>query len=246
MNRESFGSESHPLRPSSLGKLVQCPMQVFLQSAESDESGEGANVGTAVHKGVEAWHHTLSSDAALEAMRAALKTFRTPVSAAGVVKAERWTAAYVADARNGMRLTHVETPVRLDLPGGVVIKGTLDQIRDNRVWDLKNATYITSEMGRLEYQFQQAAYVLAGRQTLGLPLVPGGLIWTAAYDEKRGNPFVPMDVTVAECEEMLEEVRLTVLDFRAGRRQFRPSASACKYCPQPKFPVCSRKLRSLL
>jgi len=244
----TFGTEARFLRPSSLDKLMACPMSVLL--AEADDGSEGAHVGTCVHKGAEAWHTTLSSEAALGAMRAALKTFPA-TSRAGIAKAERWTAAYIADPKNDVMLTgRIELPVTLRLPGDVVIKGTLDQLRYDPsgrlcVWDLKTGVWLTAPEARLAYQYQQAAYVLAARQTLGVDVQPGGLIYANAYSDARPQPFVSMQVSVEDCEAMIEEVRLTVLDIRAGRVRTTPG-SACKFCKQPKFPLCHRKFRSLL
>ncbi len=248
MNLETFGTEARFLRPSSLDKLLACPMSVLL--AEADDGSEGAHVGTCVHKGVEAWHTTLSSEAALGAMRAALKTF-PDTSAAGVKKAEKWTAAYVADPKNNVMLTgRIEVPVTLRLAGDVWIKGTLDQLRrgeDGRltVWDLKTGVWLSAQEARLAYQYQQAAYVLAARQTLNADVHPGGLIYANAYSDARPQPFVSMQVSIDDCEAMMEEVRLTVLDLRRGRVRTTPGP-ACKWCKQPKFPLCQRKFRSLL
>lgn len=238
MRKEEFGTETHPLRPSSLGKLMQCPMQLFLQG-DGEDGNDGANVGTCVHKAAEMLHRTLSSEGALAALKAALGTFPN-MPAAYRTKAETLAAAYVADPQNQVRLEHVELPVRLDLEGGVVIRGTLDQIRDGKVWDLKTTTWCSAEAGKAEYQYQQAAYVLAARQTLGLDIQPGGMIWAAAYMEKRGRPFVPMGLTLDECRQLMEGVRRTVLDVRAGRIEARPSEGHCKWCKQPRFPLCLR------
>lgn len=243
MRLSTYGSSTHPLRPSSLGKLVACPMRHVLDG-DGDEGNEGANVGTSVHKGVEAWHETLSSESALEAMRKALKTFPN-MSKAGAARAEKYTAAYIADPRNAMKL-ECEIPVRLTLADDVVIAGTLDQIRDNRVWDLKTTKYIGSPAGRLEYQYQQAAYVLAARETLKKDVLPGGLIWCEAYNDRTPQPFVKMDVTIDDCWELMETVRRVVLAIRSGRIEARPSADNCKYCDQPKYPVCRRKGMSLV
>ena len=245
---ETFGTEARFLRPSSLDKLMACPMSVLL--AEEDDGSEGAHVGTCVHKGVEAWHQTLSSEAALGAMRAALKTFPA-ISATGVRKAETWTAAYIADPKNNVMLTgRIEVPVTLRLTGNVWIKGTLDQLRRDdsgrlTVWDMKTGAWLSAQEARLAYQYQQAAYVLAARQTLGVDVFPGGLIYANAYSDTRPQPFVSMQVSIEDCEALMEEVRLTVMDICAGRVRTTPGP-ACKWCKQPKFPLCLRKFRSLL
>lgn len=133
---------------------------------------------------------------------------------------------------------------------GVYVKGTLDQIRYEdgvyRVWDLKTGKYLDRGGAKAEYQFQQAGYVLAARQTTGLDVQPGGLIWCQGYDQPRGNPFIELNVSVEDCEAKLDRVVERVEELRQGKLIFLPSDSACKFCPFKQYPDCSNQARSLL
>jgi len=246
-----FGSEDWPLRPSKLKSLVSCPMSVYLDGIMigDDEGGPGAQTGSVVHAGVEAFHRTMGDpitrrEEATAAARAALPTF----PAANENNAFRWLSAYTNDTQNiTANVTHIEEKVCLIIPAepDIVIRGTLDQVRQDSqgrytVWDLKTGTSLSADEVVDEYQFQQAAYVLAARQTLGLNILPGGIIYAAGYDKPRGRRFLPMGVDLDDCEAMMEVVKSRVLDIRAGKREFTPSNSACFWCEHKRYPKCRR------
>jgi len=240
-NLSDFGTEAWPLRPSSLGKLLECPMSVALDLI-SDSNG-GAQTGSVLHAGVEQFHRTLNEEEGLRALIEAAKSF--PLAA--VAKAQGWYEKYVADAKNReAQVTHLEHPVSVWY-NGVYIAGTLDQLRFEdgvyRVWDVKSGTYLKPEGMRKAYAAQQAAYVLAARATLGLDVRPGGIIRVHGYDMKRGEVFVEMnEKTVADCEALLAPVVPIVRAVRAGARDFRPSDDACRFCPARslQLPECTR------
>jgi RecB family exonuclease len=245
-----FGTRDLPIRPSSAGKLVKCPMSVILSYFEDSDGGgnQGAQTGSVVHRGVEAFHRAGGDAvAAKEALAEALKTFPE----ANRDKAANWLAAYVADPTNqAATVVALEQPVELDYRG-VYFKGTLDQIRRDEtgallVWDLKTGSSLEADAAVDEYQFQQAIYVLAARQSLGLEAEPGGLILAAGYDKKYGRRFLPMGVSIADCEAMADEVVEQVLAVRSGLRPFRPSADHCRFCPFKRFPKCRRLASRLL
>lgn len=236
-----FGTREMPIRPSSLPKLFACPMTVILSFGDGGESKAGSDTGSVVHAGVQAFHRVPGGDpvAAAEAMAVALGTFPE----ADRKKAERWLNAYVADPTNReATVVACELPVSLDYKG-VYITGTLDQIRQEKgdlllVWDLKTGTSLLADDVVAEYQVQQAAYVLAARQTLGKDVRPGGIIMAAGYDKTYGRRFLPNGVTVAHCEHLMDAVVREVEEVRAGRRLFRPSAAGCRFCPHKPFPRC--------
>jgi hypothetical protein len=247
-----FGSEGWPLRPSKLKTLLSCSASVVLDSlmAREDEGGKGAQTGSVVHAGVERFHRTEGSaehrkSEALEAAKEALPTF--PL--ADPAKAFKWVAAYASDPKNiAANVTHVEQKVRLTIPmpDGVplVIQGTLDQIRVDerdglqRVWDLKTGVFYNTLQIVDESQAQQAAYVLAARETLQLDVRPGGIINAAGYDQPRGERFLPIGVDVDDCLHIMDIVKQRTLDVRSGRREYNPSASACGFCKHRAFPRC--------
>lgn len=244
MDPSLFGTREMPLRPSSLGKLMKCPMSVLLPYFEDGGGNEGAQTGSVVHAAVEAFHNGRSVE---EATAAALATFPKAVEE----KARGWIAAYVADPANKSAVvTAVELQVTLEYRG-VFIRGTLDQIRQTEdgvglVWDLKTGASLAPGDCVAEYQFQQAGYVLAARETLQLPIAPGGIIYAAGYDKKLGRRHLPMGVTVADCIELMDEVVREVEYVRAGGRPYRPTADHCKYCPLAEFPKCKKLGNRLL
>lgn len=247
-NLSEFGTRAMPMRPSSMVKLLKCPMSVLLTYfVQGDDGNAATNTGNLVHVGVETYHKTGSAESAKEAMEAAVATFPE----ANRDKARKWLEAYLADPTNqSATVTHVEAKVELDYKG-VYLCGTLDQIRQDEngtlvVWDLKTGTSLTPEQAVAEYQVQQACYVLAARQTFNLDVQPGGIIFAAGYDRRYGRRFLPMGVSVSDCEQLLDEVVREVEAIRRGERHYRPTASNCAYCPLREFPNCKRHERVLL
>lgn len=243
-----FGTREIPLRPSKLGTLVKCPMSVLLSYFGDGEGNQGAQTGSVVHRGVEVFHRTNGDAvAAKEAVEEALSTFPE----ANRDNARRWLNAYVADPTNQeATVVAVEQSVELDYRG-VYLRGTLDQIRQDAdgtllVWDLKTGASLEPDAAVDEYQFQQAGYVLAARQTLALDVRPGGLILAAGYDKKWGRRFLPMGVDVADCEQLMDEVVAAVEAIRAGRRPFVPTADHCRFCPFKRYPKCKGVASRLL
>lgn len=239
---EKFGTREYPLRPSSLHKLVKCPMSVLIPFffVNDGEGRPGAQTGSLVHAGVEAFHRADGSAiAAREAMAEAVATFPE----GDRDKAARWLDAYVADPTNqSAAVVCNEQKVELDFEG-MFVRGTLDQVRRNDdgtlvVWDLKTGTSLQADDVVAEYQFQQAAYVLAARQTLNLPVGPGGIIFAAGYDKPRGRRFLPMGVRVEDCEQLMREVVREVQHIRSGGRAYRPAADHCKWCDYKPYPQC--------
>jgi len=237
-----FGTAEYPLRPSTLGKLIKCPMSVLLTYFGDSEGNQGAQTGSVVHAGVEAFHLAGNTTQGVkEAVRLALQQYPE----ADRDKVRRWIDAYVTDPTNRAAfVVTTERKVSLEYRG-VFVSGTLDQIRRNEdgalvVWDLKTGSWLDADNVVAEYQFQQAAYVLAARQTLDLDVTPGGLIYAAGYDKAMGRRFLPMGVTVADCEQLMDEVVDVVQRIRAGARAYLPTADHCKWCPLKPYPDCKR------
>lgn len=251
MDLIEFGTEAWPLRPSKLGQLVKCPMAIVLSRYEEREGGAAAQTGSVVHAAVEVFHREVGTvdhriGKGVEALTQALAVFPE----ANERPARNWFAAYAADPKNQLAdVRWLEESVRLDFDG-VVIVGTLDQVRCEdgvlRVWDLKTGTGLETDEAVTEYQFQQAGYVLAARQTLDATIQPGGLIHAAGYDKPRGRRFPEMGLTVEDCEDLMREVVDRVRAVRSGRRVFTPSADACRYCPHKRYPRCKAKAKGLL
>lgn len=262
-----FGTEARPLRPSSLGKLLKCEAQVVITQGMESEGNEGTQTGSLFHKAVEGFHRGGDSEAAgLEAMEGSIPSF--PLS--DPPRARVWYNAYAKDPTNfgtiaKIRVTDhmrawkpvwegevngellaVELPVRL-IYKSVHIIGTLDQIRFtdgiHSVWDLKTSKgFHSPEETVEEHTFQQAAYVLAARQTTGIDVQPGGIVYSHGYLLPRGRRFIPAGVTLKQCEEAMDVIVRRVEMIRKYGASFTPSAESCKFCPVKRFPSCTQRL----
>ena len=141
----TFATPAWPLRPSSLGKFLRCPMSVILDDGGDGGGNAGAQTGSLVHVGVEQFHRTLNDEEGLRALLAARPLFPLGRPA----DAERWYRAYVADPANkAATVTHVETKVEGYILGDVYVAGTLDQLRKvgdhYEVWDDMSMAFFTS------------------------------------------------------------------------------------------------------
>ncbi len=251
----TFADDAHHLRPSSLLKLVNCPASAVMGlSILDDDGGSPAQTGTFFHALADAHHKGTTAD---------LVRLRQENPAADEAKACKWFLAYAADPKNKGCVVHSELPVTLVLvadasdPTGapVTIRGTLDQLRVGivpdtlEVWDIKTGSRHQPKEMLAEAHIQQAAYVLAARQTTKLDVRPGGIIRVVAYENKIATRHLRYDekelsgdtpMTVAICEELLSQIPPIVAAIRRGERRFTPSADNCKYCPFKPYPTCRR------
>lgn len=250
----TFADEQHYLRPSSLLKLVNCPASaVMALGFLDDDGGAPAQTGSFFHALADAGHCGVTPD---------LVQLRRLYPDADEGKAAKWYASYVADAKNKNIVVESELPVTLTLapdasdPTGssIFIKGTLDQLRTGvvsntlEVWDIKTGSRHQPREMHAEAHIQQAAYVLAARQTTGLDVRPGGIIRVVAYETKIATRHLRYDdttlsetpMTVALCTELLSQIPPIVAAIRRGERRFTPSADHCKYCPFKPYPNCRR------
>lgn len=257
-----LASEKQPLRCSSLPLLVRCNWRaVMLQvGLLTDDSGQAADTGSAVHRGVEVWHRTGEVEQAFVAMRDSLKDF--PL--ADLDEARLHFEPYVEDPRNQVTLVANELPVTFalaphasDLTGQpIYVKGTLDQLRrgpDGRVylWDLKTGRKEGWDMIH-EYALQLAAYCVGAAEVLGEVVHPGGVIRSRGW-RKRG--VVPADAPagvffhcpfgVDDLQLLLDDVRLTIAQVRGGEVQPR-SGDWCSYCPAGGLSGCLAILKRYL
>lgn len=269
----SFGSESRPLRPSRVSKFLRCAMSVVLVMHEEDGGAKpAAETGNLVHDAAEHYHKTKGTEeervaAGLRALEAA----RVQFPAGDAEKARQIFRAYVADETNrSAEVVWCEEQVRLTLeaapqdPTGrpIVIVGTLDQVRRDRVtgvlsvWDIKTGGYLTGEDSVLDYLIQQAVYTLAARQTLDPAIEPGGLIYTPGYERPRRGAtdwkavHLPNPLTAAQCADLLLTLPDKVARIRAGDPIFEPSAAACKFCDVKRnlaspWPKCRTRFRGV-
>jgi len=250
----AFGSARFPLRPSACGKLVGCPMSVFLKYEDESDGGVAAQTGNLVHSAAAAFHNHKDLEAGLAALEAA----RLEFPRGDPEKADKIYRAYAADPKNNeAEVVWCERKVRLDLapaPGDptgepVVIEGTLDQVRREsgvlRVWDIKTGDRLGPEENLDDYLIQQAVYVLAARQTLDPTIEPGGLIYTPGYSKPRGRRFIPYTLTIEQLRLFVTPVVHAVSLIRQGIPAFRPSAENCRWCDYRPFTQCSRVYKGI-
>lgn len=239
-----LGDKNNPLRPSSLLRLIQCPKSFMAALELERQSKAAADTGSLLHAAVEAYHRSKNNKKKGEA---ALQDKLSDFPKADTKKAAKWYAQYTEDKKNQTAVvTHLEHEVQLKLPPHpldttkqpVYIKGTLDQVRNNEVWDIKTSSVKQIHEVMHDYLYQQAAYLLAARQTIGDHIQHGGLIWIPSYEKRYSNPFqkLPLDVELAE--QLMLAVTERVALIRQGEVAVTPSDVACSWCPINPWPKC--------
>jgi superfamily I DNA/RNA helicase/RecB family exonuclease len=165
-----YEGEKIPVSPSALEKLVDSPLDWFLERMAGSDSGVLANVGTIVH-----WAMETAEDSRPETLWAAVESrwsellFEAPwLAERQRVIARRFTDAlseYLGDfERDGKVLVGAESRFQLDVDRAVV-SGSIDRVEraaDGSVVivDLKTGSPITSQP-RIDEHPQLAAYQLA-------------------------------------------------------------------------------------
>lgn len=256
----TFGSASRPLRPSKIGKLLSCAMQIVLDMYDETPGGKAAQTGNLVHTAAEWYHKTTGvEEARVAAGLEALEKARDKFPAGDDTAARTIFAAYAADKENrDAEVVWAEAKVTLTMqadrgdPTGepIVISGTLDQVRRDkngvlRVWDIKTGTTYSGADNLLMATAQQAVYVLAARETLSKEIQVGGLIHTAGYAKVKGKVHLPLEMTVEDCDAVLSLVPAIVSQIRQGRPGYRPSVEACQWCSHKPWPKCRRSYGGL-
>jgi superfamily I DNA/RNA helicase/RecB family exonuclease len=165
-----FEGQSVPISPSSLEKLVDSPLDWFLEKMAGSDSGVIANVGTIIH-----WAMETAEDSSIEALWSAVEKrwgellFEAPWLAERQKHiARELTAAlseYLVDfAKAGKVLVGAEKNFTLEIDRAVM-RGSIDRVERSAdgavvIVDLKTGTPITSAEGINEHP-QLAAYQLA-------------------------------------------------------------------------------------
>jgi superfamily I DNA/RNA helicase/RecB family exonuclease len=165
-----FEGESIPVSPSSIEKLIDSPLDWFLERMAGSESGVIANVGTIVHAAMET-----AVDSSVEALWAVIEQrwsellFEAPWLAERQRRiALRFTEAlseYLGHFESaGKALVGAESRFRLEVDGAVV-SGSIDRVERSSdgsvvIVDLKTGTPVTSQK-KIDDHPQLAAYQLA-------------------------------------------------------------------------------------
>ena len=146
-------------------------------------------------------------------------------------------------------------PHRLDPTGEAIwVDGTLDQLRMDggkpTVCDAKTGQPTGLQMLH-DYAYQIAAYTLGARQCGWPDTEPGEIIRLRRYRERNAalpNPsgvHWSMPFTAADCEMLLDTVRLNVALIRSGNVTFGAGVQ-CTYCPHRGLDGCIPKAKQKL
>ena len=221
-----YEGEPVPVSPSGLEKLVDSPLDWFLERMAGSESGVIANVGTIVH-----WAMETAPDSRPETLWAAVESrwsellFEAPwLADRQRAIARRFTdalAEYLGDfERDGKLLVGAESRFQLEVDRAVV-SGSIDRVEraaDGSVVivDLKTGTPITSQP-RIDEHPQLAAYQLAYAEgILDEPLAAlgehrgGGAKLLFVKEGVRGKKYregVQAQLDPEQLEEFRERVR---------------------------------------
>ncbi|CAN5591864.1 ATP-dependent DNA helicase [soil metagenome] len=240
-----YEGQQVPVSPSSLEKLVDSPLDWFLEKMAGSESGVLANVGTIIH-----WAMETAEDSSVESLWAAVESrwsellFDAPWLAERQLRIARVfteaLAEYLTDfERDGKSLVGAESRFQLEVDNAV-LSGSIDRVERSAdgsvvIVDLKNGTPITNQP-RIDDHPQLGAYQLAYAEgILNDALaehgehVSGGaklLFVKAGIGSKRYREGVqsPLD------EHQLE-------DFRARVRTASALIAAAEFAGQVELPV---------
>lgn len=231
----------------------------YIEPLLEDEGGAAAQTGSLTHKGVEAFHSTKGIQSAkVEAAMEAMRRFLPEFPLAEFDEAKLFLQPYCADPRNQTaeimaierRIDFQLQPHGIDSTGQpIYIQGTLDQIRkeDGRtlICDLKTGMPSGYQMVH-DYAYQIAGYTVGARQN-GFPNAePGYLIRARRYRERTATLPSPdgvywhMPFTFADCEMLLDAVRLNVALIRMGIVNFGTGPHCC-YCVHGGLSGCLLK-----
>lgn len=253
-------------RISALPTLSRCP-GAYLCDRDSGRTSSAADTGTAVGRIVELWHRLGENDLAIEeATRNAMSEGSPRTELADWDRAREWAQLYAADPRNcGVVVAeYCEIEVTLTLeadpddPTGLPLEfvGHVDQIRRGssgclEVWDVKSGKPYGDEMVS-DYALQLVGYALACTQTLGEPVLPGGIVRMRGYTPERGsvepsqaNVFFPTPWSHDACRDLIHTAVYTVGEFRRGIARLQPGKH-CRWCPAGNPGLCGPQVAAEL
>ena len=245
---QRIGSKGFPLRPSSLPSLMTC-QRLWMDERKMEfeqiaKIKKAADTGSAVHKAIQAWHNLGDHQAALQVMEANIASYPD----ADLNDARLSFRPYYEDERNKIFAPNIitETEVSLQTKEGVWIAGTLDQLRkDNgdKKWYLFDVKTGKEEGWKYlhVHSYQFAAYVLAARHSLGLDVVPGGLICTYGYRRRNSTESngvfqeYQRRLTLQKCQDLVDQVVKKFLELRQAAKPETLQGGHCLFCDRKFF-----------
>jgi len=230
-----YEGELVPVSPSSIEKLVDSPLDWFLEQMAGSESGVIANVGTIVH-----WAMETAPDSSPETLWAAVESrwsellFEAPwLADRQKAIARRFTDAlseYLGEfEREGKTLVGAESRFTLEVDRAVV-RGSIDRVERDAdgavvIVDLKTGTPITTQ-SKIDEHPQLAAYQLAYAEgILNEPLEQlgehhgGGAKLLFVKEGVRGRKYreaVQLQLDADQLEEFRERVREAAIIIAAA------------------------------
>lgn len=216
-----------------------------LRLDDEDNAGPAAETGSLVHAAADEYHkNNASTEAGLAALAAAVPKFPR----GDITRATKIFNAYAEDPKNrDAKVVQCEQKILLTLPPSpldptgkpVVIRGTLDQVREDddgtkRVWDIKTGQTYYGTKALNHYAAQQAVYTLAAPGC-----EPGGLICTDGYFRPGKKVFWKYRNSLKDFKQLAE---LVVTHVAFARMKWVPRAPGdhCDRCPHKDFETCSQ------
>lgn len=260
----------HYIRASLIDKLIKCPAaRVMSMEADLEQSpgGPAAQLGSLVHKAIEAYHLIDPSGKNVDLMQTegvkALRSFEATFPLADKEEATKIFTYYANDPRNWRRVDKVEIKVQLELPPHptdptkqpITIIGHIDQITYINghycINDIKTGDKSGQEL-MYEHMGQQSAYFLAAHNA-GFPVKRAFIARTKGYRvrgvaQKMPSPdgvFWCMPIDKEFALDTLDRLRLEVANIRRGEVNFTTSVS-CIFCEHQGPANCRPKLINLL
>lgn len=253
-----FATGIHPMHPSWIYTVVQCPWRAameFLDATGDGEGGPAADTGSAMHKAAAAFHTGKGVSDALQVMRDNLKEY----PAADLADAAGMFLTYAADPRNrDAKIILVEEPVAFTIAPHpedktkrpIEVEGVVDQVREDveglNVYDIKTSKKDPNYVRAISI-FQQAAYCIGVAMKLKRPVVSAKLIMPRKYsgmDPGSAPVFWPYMWKFADIEQILLGLRIQVMNIRHGNVYHVPN-DGCFWCRAKTPDVCLPELQQL-
>lgn len=240
-----FGTAANPLRASRLADAMGCTCRAVMEASADRDSGKAADTGSAVHKAAWAMHEGGDFAVSVEVMRASAEEY--PL--ADLAEAARLFRRYYDDPRNRVPLQLNEAQVEVRLPAApgdptgeeIVIQGTVDQVRDGVVHDIKTGAALAGWEMALEHSVQMAVYMVGAEARLGTPVHGARIIRVRDY-EKGGPVFWDVAIGRRQALRLLSRVPAMVAVVRRGEAWATPG-HCCKYCPARSPDRCLEEMK---
>lgn len=251
----NFATEAHPLRASSIGDLMRCPLRVVMRHLQTPErtSGPAADTGSACHAMIAAFHGGANEADSIQEGEARLAEYpKADMSAAA-----RMFRKYILDPRNAKaNVIACETKLLFSIPaetGEIAVQGTPDQVREEngvfKVYDVKTGEAEDGFTMTNTHAFQIAAYCVGMTKALGKPVEPGAIIRVREYlrrgvipQDAPGGVFWEFPFDHDGAQSLMRGVTRVVDAIRRGTYWAVPD-DYCRFCPLGGISSCQNLLR---